>query len=93
MTSNWGVLGLFGKVRRYPFKWNYFHVQIHPESVGVIKIIGHLESVLVLHRRFWRLGHVSYLGPLGLHPGGSSMSLDPLLSVSTTKLVLGFCLD
>jgi hypothetical protein len=22
-TSNWGILGLIGKVRRYPFQWNW----------------------------------------------------------------------
>jgi hypothetical protein len=53
-------------------------VQIHPKSTGTIETIGHLESVLVLHRRFWPLGHVSCLGPLGMHLGGTCKILYPL---------------
>jgi hypothetical protein len=52
MTSNWGVLGVHGKLRRKPFQWSLSHVEMHPESTGIVKRIGHLEFVLVLHRRF-----------------------------------------
>jgi hypothetical protein len=60
-TSNWDILGLHGKERRYLFKWNWFHVQIHLEAMGIIKIIGRAESVLVMRRRFWPLGRLSCL--------------------------------
>jgi hypothetical protein len=31
----------------------------YPNSSGIMKTIGHPESVLVLRRRFWPLGRVS----------------------------------
>jgi hypothetical protein len=38
--------------------------------MGIIKIIGCPESVLVLHRRFWPLGLVSCLAHYGCIQGG-----------------------
>jgi hypothetical protein len=55
MIFNWGVLGVLGKGRRYPFQWNWSHVQIHSEETGIIKTIGCTESVLVLCCHFWPL--------------------------------------
>jgi hypothetical protein len=45
-TSNWGILGLHGNIKIYPFKCNWSHVQIHLESTGIIETIG---CLLVLH--------------------------------------------
>jgi hypothetical protein len=57
-TSNWGVLRLLLKVKRYNFQWNFFHVQIDPESMEIIETIKHPESILVLRHHFWPLGRV-----------------------------------
>jgi hypothetical protein len=51
---------------------------MHQESMGIIDTIGCPESILVLRHCFWPLGRVSCLGPLGLHPGDTCMSLDPM---------------
>jgi hypothetical protein len=46
--------------------------------MGIVETIRRSESVFVLHHRFWTLGRVSCLGPLGLRLGGTCMSLDSL---------------
>jgi hypothetical protein len=38
------------------FEWNWYHVEIHLESMGIVETIGHPEFVMVLHHLFWADG-------------------------------------
>jgi hypothetical protein len=55
-TSNYGVLGLVRKLRRYTFQWNWSHVQILWELTGIVKTIRRPKSVLLLRCHFWADG-------------------------------------
>jgi hypothetical protein len=69
--SDCDELDMVGNIRRLSNQSNWFQLKMHPESTGIVEIIQHSDSVLVLHATpsVGSLGRVSRRCPLGVSPG------------------------
>jgi hypothetical protein len=70
-TSNHGVLGLIGKIRRLSFQWDQSHIQLKSESIGIYEISQISRTcagVVTPYFGLWPVYHASRGVPTSLEP-------------------------